>query len=76
MRLPLLMRSRWSFCQGTSTRKQRSDLFGLSSKTATSYYQSNYSKVETIQLIALSKETTSKRAGLSSHYPFLMLNVK
>jgi len=37
---------RYSFiCQGTSTRKQRSDLFGLRVKAATCYYQSNYSKV-------------------------------
>jgi len=47
-------RFRYSFiCQGTSTRRQRSDLFGRRVK-----------------------ETTSKLAGLSSHYPFCMLNVK
>jgi len=40
------------------------------------YYQSNLSKVEAIPLSDLPKDTTSELAGLSSHYPFLMLNVK
>jgi len=47
-----------------------------SSCHATCYYQSKYSKVQTILLSALPKETTSKLDVLSSHYPFLMLNVK
>jgi len=34
------------------------------------YYQSNHSKVETIPLSALPKDTTSELACLSSHYPF------
>jgi len=39
-------RYRYSFiCQGTSTRRQRRDLFGLpSSQAVTCFYQSNYSK--------------------------------
>jgi len=44
--------------------------FRLSSQAAT-YYQSNHSKVS-----ALPKDTTSELAGLFSHYPFFMLNVK
>jgi len=39
-------------------------------------YQSNHTNVEAILLSALPKDTTSKLAGLSSHYPFFMLNVK
>jgi len=40
------------------------------SQAATCYYQSNLSKVETIPLSALPKDTTSEFAGLSSHYAF------
>jgi len=43
------------------------DLFGLPNQAATSYYQSNHSKVESIPLSALPKETTSELAGLSPH---------
>jgi len=50
--------------------------FQSSSQAATCYYQSNHSKVEAIPLSVLPKDTTSKLAGLSSHYPFFMLNVK
>jgi len=47
-------RFRYSFiCQGTSTRRQRSDLFGLKSQAATCYYQSNHSKVKAIPLSTL-----------------------
>jgi len=35
-------------CQDTSTRRQRSNLFGSSSQAATYYYHSNHSKVEAI----------------------------
>jgi len=51
-------------------------LFRSSSQAAICYYQSNHSKVEAISLSALPKNTTSELAGLSSHYPFFMLNVK
>jgi len=44
--------------------------FRSSSQAATCYYQFNHSKVETIPLNALHKDTTSELAGLSSHYPF------
>jgi len=47
-----------------------------SSQAVTCYYQSNHSKVEAIQLSALPKDTIRKFAGLSSHCPFSMLNVK
>jgi len=47
-----------------------------SSQAATCYYQTNHSKVEAISLSALTKDTTSEFASLSSHYPFLMLNDK
>jgi len=48
-----------------------------SSQAATCYYQSNHSsKVESIPLSALPKDTTSELAGLSPHYSFLMLNAK
>jgi len=45
---------------------------------ATCYYRylSYHSKVEAIPLSALPKDTTRELVGLSSHYPFLMLNVK
>jgi len=46
------------------------DLFGLPVKLPPLYYQSNHSKVEAIPLNAFPKNTTSKLAGLSSHYPF------
>jgi len=50
--------------------------FRSSSQAATCYYQSNHSEVEAIPLSTLPKDTTSEPVGLSSHYPFLMLNVK
>jgi len=50
--------------------------FRSSSQAATCYYQPNYSKEDAIPVSALSKDTTSKLVGLSSHYPFFMLNVK
>jgi len=50
--------------------------FRSSSQAATCYYHSNHSKVEGIPLSALLKDTTSELAGLASHYPFFMLNVK
>jgi len=45
-------------------------------QTATCYYQYNYSKAEAIPLSVLHKDTTSELADLSSHFPFLILNVK
>jgi len=43
------IRPTFSFiCQGTSTWRQRRNLFGLSSQAATCYYQFNPSKVEAI----------------------------
>jgi len=45
--------------------------FRSSSQAATCYYQSNHSKVEAISLSALPKDTTSKLASVTSHYPFL-----
>jgi len=50
--------------------------FQSSSEAATYYYQSNHTKEEAIPLSALPKDTTSELAGLSSHHPFFMLNVK
>jgi len=50
--------------------------FSIFSQAATCYYQSNHSLVEAITLSALPKNTTSKLAGLSSHYSVFMLNVK
>jgi len=46
------------------------------SQATTCYYQSNHSKVEAILLSALTKDTTSELAGLSSHYSFFLLNLK
>jgi len=60
-------------CQGTSTKRQRRDLFGLRVKLPHFYYQSNHSNVEAIRSSALPKDTKSELAGLASHYPFLML---
>jgi len=58
---------RYSFiCQGTSTSRQRRDLFGHRVKLPC-YYQSNHAKVEEIPLSALVKDTTSELAGLSPH---------
>jgi len=54
-------------CQGTSTRRQQSDLFRSSSQAATCYYQSNHTKVEAIPLSPCFKGTTSEPAGLSPH---------
>jgi len=61
------------FKQETAKRPFRS-----SSQAATCYcyYQSKHLKVDSIPLIALPKDATSELAGLSSHYHFLMLNVK
>jgi len=47
-----------------------------SCQVPTCYCQSNHSRGRGILLIALPKSTTIKLASLSSHYPFLMLNVK
>jgi len=59
-------RFRYSFiCQGTSTRRQRKDLFGLRVKLPPVTTMSNHSKVEAIPLSALLKDTTSELAGLS-----------
>jgi len=45
------------------------------SRADTWNYQSSQSKIDTI-LSILSNDTTSKLAYLSSHYPFLMINIK
>jgi len=55
-------------CLVASTRRS-------SSWAATCYYQSYYSMVEAIPSSTLTKNTTSKHAGLSFHY-VLILNVK
>jgi len=69
---------RYSFnCQGTSTRRQQRDLFGFRVKlplVTTSLI--TQIKVEAIPLSALPKDIASELAGLASHYPFFMLNVK
>jgi len=57
-------------CQGTSTRRQQNELFGLKRQAASGYFQSCYSKVEAISWSALPKDTPSKLAGLSSHFPY------
>jgi len=69
---------RYSFiCQGTSSRRQRSDLFGLRVKLPpVTTSQFNHLKVDAIPLSALLKHTTSQLAGLFPHYLFQMLNVK
>jgi len=54
-------------CQVTSTRRQRSDLFGLRIKLSTVTTSLTHSKVEAIPLIALPKDTTSELAGLSPY---------
>jgi len=59
------------------TRRQRSDLFGLRVKLPpVTTSESNHSKVEAIPLSALPKDTKSGLAGLSSLYPFFIMNVK
>jgi len=59
-----MFRFRYSFIyQGTSTRRQRSDLFGLRVKLP----PVTTSLVEAITLSALPKDTTSELAGLSPH---------
>jgi len=63
-------------CQVALAKRQRSDLCGLPSPASSCYYQCNHSKVEAVPLSALPKDTTSELVGLSSHYPFFMLNVK
>jgi len=52
------------FCQGTSTRRQQSNLFSFKSQAAACYYQSNHSNVEAILLSTLPKNTTSELASL------------
>jgi len=52
----VLLRTCSFICQGTSTRRQRSDLFSL--------------RVKLPPVSALPKDTTSALSGLSSHYPF------
>jgi len=53
----MTLRGTCSFiCQGTSTRRQRSDLFGLRVKLPSVF---NHSKIVTIPLSALPKDTTS-----------------
>jgi len=54
----------------------REGTFSASSQAAICYYQSNHSKIEAIPLCTLPKGTTSEFAGLSSHYPLFMLNIK
>jgi len=54
-------------CQVASTRRQRSDLFGLRVKLPPVTTSFNLSKVVTIPLSALPKDTTSELAGLSPH---------
>jgi len=50
--------------------------FTIDFQPCTCYYQSIHSKVEAIPLSALPKDKTSELAGLFSHYPSFMLNVK
>jgi len=67
-----MFRFRYSFiCQGTSTRRQRSGLFGLPSHAATCYYQSNHLKVEAIPLSA--KDTTSYLPAIAT---LILLNAE
>jgi len=54
---------------------EQRDLFGFRVKLPPAT-TSLSSRVETIPLSALPKDTTSELAGLSSHYPSFMLNVK
>jgi len=61
--------------QVSSIRRQRRDLCCLRVKLPPDT-TSQPLKVEAIFLSALPKDTTSELAGLFSHYPFLMLNVK
>jgi len=57
---------RYSFiCQGTSVRRQRSDLFDIRVKLPP--VQSNHSKVEAIPFSALPRDTTSELSGLYPH---------
>jgi len=67
---PLL---RYSFIhQGTSTRRQRGgDLFGFRVKLPPVSTIYPLIGIRAILLSALSKDTTSELAGLSSHYPSL-----
>jgi len=59
-------------CQGTSTRRQRSDRFDLRIKLPLVT-----TSLTTIPLSALPiKEITSELVGLYSYYPFSMRNVK
>jgi len=67
---------RYSFiCHGTTTRRQRRDLFVCGMKLLlVTTSQSTQIKVEAIPLSALPKDTTSELAGLPSPYLFFMLN--
>jgi len=56
-----LLRFRYSFiCQGTSTSRQRRNLFGLWVKLPSVTTSRNHWKVEAIPLSALPKDTTSE----------------
>jgi len=57
-------------CQGTSTRRQRRDFFGLRVKLPPVNHQSKHSLVEAIPLSALPKDTTSELAGYLHTIPF------
>jgi len=64
-------------CQGTSPGDSEGIHYGLRVKlppVTTSLTTQRY--IEAILLSALPKDTTSKLAVESSHYPFYMLNVK
>jgi len=66
--LNFLGRFRYSFiCQGTSTKRQQSDLFGFLVKLPPVTTNLVHSKVEAIPLSALLRDTTSELAGLSPH---------
>jgi len=64
-------------CQGKSTRRQRSNLFGCGMKLSlvTTSLRTQI-KVEAIRLSALPKDTTKELAGFLSLYSFFMLNVR
>jgi len=51
-------------------------IFAVFESSCHLFYRSNHSNNEAILLSALSKDTTSELASLSSNYPFLMLNDK
>jgi len=60
--------------QGTTTRRQRRDLFSLRVKLPPVTISLITQKV--IPLSALPKDTTSELDGISPHYLFFMLNVR